>query len=138
MDNMFRAKKILGPMDSFEILDNLPEALFRKITPNIMGALVGVYRNSPQFIEDCVVVFENGLQVIGKESTALIYYREVTNIESPKDKVSYNSLKVTLKSGEKFIIPVRNGNGKYRDSFEFLRFIDRVSSWYDGSWHERS
>ena len=55
-------------------------------------------------------------------------YINIKKIETPKDKEDSRELFITLVSNEVVSVPVRNGEGKFRESLEFLRFLDRVIS----------
>jgi len=48
------------------------------------------------------------------------------DLVSPKQDVS--ELLVRLTNQESVLLPIRGGKGKLRDAFEFIRFIDRVTS----------
>ncbi|MBT4879427.1 MAG: hypothetical protein HON43_00425 [Alphaproteobacteria bacterium] len=131
MDIIFRARKILGPFSSFEVLDELPGYLEGKVDPGIIGSFAGIYRNTPGTIEDSVVVGRKGVQVIRKDSSDIVFYEEVKDIKPflpGEGKLKYECLEVVLKSNEEISIPIRNGDGKLRDAFEFLRFMRRAMS----------
>ena len=41
-------------------------------------------------------------------------------------KSEINGLKLALRDGSESHIPIRGGRGRFRDAYEFLRFLDRV------------
>ena len=87
---------------------------------------VGVYENSLGDLSDCVFITNKGLHLLVNESEKFISYADIVNVQSPTSKTEDTSICLTLTRGEKSLVEIRNGNGRFKDVFEFLRFLDRV------------
>lgn len=126
MNVAVKARKILGPMSSFKLLDTLPDSLAGKVDLANSGALIGIYENNANSSEDCVVITEKEIHVVSDESSCVVRFDDMSEVKTPDNKNKCDALEVSLKSGEIIMVPVRNGSGRFKDIFEFLRFIDRV------------
>ena len=93
--------------------------------------LVGVYFNEPSQPFFSIAVFERGLLFCDPEletttSYKFVRFEDIEFSKTPKHKITASNIKLHLKSGETAILPILGGKGKFRDVFEFQRFLMRV------------
>ena len=122
MDVRFRAKKILGNMDSYVQQHEIGAKLGSYVALLASDAL-GVYVNGLQD-GDLVFVNEKGVAVFKNGLLDEISYSDISKIRAPpKDAPTGGT--VTLKNGSVKFIPIANGRGQLRDVYEFTRFLMR-------------
>lgn len=51
---------------------------------------------------------------------------EIVAAQTPADKIVDTCIRLTLSGGDEVALEIKNGNGRFKDVFEFLRFLDRV------------
>jgi hypothetical protein len=74
------------------------------------------------------VVTNLGLHVRREQKWEFIDYRQIKEHEIVSPKETVGELLVRLTNQESVLLPIRGGKGRFRDAFEFMRFIDRVTS----------
>ncbi len=97
-----------------------------------IAELIGIYENKKGGAEDAVVIGSDGLLVLGKESSEVLYGNIAdTTIggEPGFEKLEADRIVVTLKDGQVVEVPVRGGEGRFRDVYEFTTFLRRCI-WY--------
>jgi hypothetical protein len=91
---------------------------------------IGVYENEPGSSDDCVGVTNLGLHIWRGLRPEFLAYEELDSTTSegliPKRKA--DRITVRLRDGQFAVIPIRGGDDRSRDLFEFLRFLQRVMS----------
>lgn len=122
MDIRFRAKKILGNMDSYVQQQEIMSK-FKPYIDSFSDNTLGVYVNNLQD-GDLVFVNETGIAVSKNGSLDKILYSDILKIKAPP-KDAPTSITVTLKDGSVKFVPVANGRGQLRDVYEFTRFLMR-------------
>lgn len=122
MDIRFRAKKILGNMDSY-VQQHKIKSKINSCAGLLSTDTLGVYVNDSQ--EDSFVyVSEKGITVIKNDLLDEILYSDISKIKAPP-KDAPTGVTVTLKNGSVKFVPVANGRGQLRDVYEFTRFLMR-------------
>jgi len=121
-----RQHRILRAMNSYHAIEHLeftPSALVREASEG-MGTLLGFYENSPV---ERVFVSEGGIVVSSGEVTVRIRFEDIAaaTVEG-EDKHAAEFIEVREKTGRRYRVPIRHGNGPYRDVWEFWRFWDRT------------
>lgn len=88
--------------------------------------IIGVYRN-PGSSDTNIAVTELGLRAKQANGWSFIRFDDIEEATAhPPDKHEADSILLLLRSGEEVAVPVTGKNGRFRDVFEFLRFLDRV------------
>lgn len=87
--------------------------------------IIGVYDNSEEGSADVTLVTDQGIHVFMNQAWSYFDYGNIVDVATPTDKAA-EGLNIRLKSGDTFWLPVRGTKGRFRDTFEFLRFLDRV------------
>ena len=87
---------------------------------------IGVYENSAGDLSDCIFITNKGLHLLANKIEKFISYTDIVDIKSPLNKTNDTNICLTLKDGETSEIEIKNGSGRFKDVFEFLRFLDRV------------
>lgn len=124
MDIRFRAKKILGSMDSYvqqhEVRNKLG-AYADLLSNNTLGIYVNNLEDS-----NLVLVNESGIAVFKNGSLDETLYSDILKIKSPP-KDAPTGITVTLRDSSVKFVPVANGRGQFRDVYEFTRFLMRAA-----------
>ena len=131
-----RAKRILGPMASFTLVDALrPEELAALRHCPDYGQLIGVYRN-PGPSDEILLVTDAGVAVQIDQHCAFVPFCDVsklrisspgsTNLIDTLEKNRADAILIEMRNGQQRFIPVRGGKGNFRDVFEFCRFFLRA------------
>jgi len=92
------------------------------------GDCYGVYENLPAEANEAVVETNLGLYVRREQKWEFIDYRQIKEVDIVAPKETVGELLVRLTNQESVLLPIRGGKGRFRDAFEFMRFIDRVTS----------
>lgn len=123
MDVSVRANRILRPMKSYRDVSNIDSAQLSLINFGPGEVCIGMYENS---LGDCVFITNKGLHILVSDSKRFISYADIVGIQPPFDKKEDTSIFLILANGEKALVEIRNGSGRFKDVFEFSRFLDRV------------
>jgi hypothetical protein len=127
MDIRSRAKKILGPLASYRPIEERPIPPYLNTVPIPEGVgVIGVYENIPNSQKESVIVTDQGISVTSEQGTCFLPFRDIAKVRLCSEKSEAGGLTVTLKDGNKRFVPIRNGHGRFKDVFEFLRFTDRT------------
>jgi len=87
---------------------------------------LGVYKNDFPESEFLIYVTNIGLHVSKKEKNSIIKYTDIRSTKISSDKQDDYYISLILESGEVFELLINGKNGKFRDKFEFVRFLERV------------
>jgi hypothetical protein len=126
-----RAKRILSPITSFRANSGdslLPTYVQTKLCKD--ETLVGVYFNHSSSSVESVAVTEKGICFEDKGNWVKVDYSEINSIvlPSPVGLERSDALIGILKNdGIKISIPIRGGQDRFFDLYEFGRFLMRVS-----------
>ncbi len=132
-----RAGRVLRKLPRYRdlIKDPAPApAWVAAVSPREQGEVrLGVYENVPEKADESVLVTTSGLYVGRAAGWDFVAYDDIDevqtpHIEAPSDKVCFDAVTVRLKDGRQTNIPIRGGDGKSRDAWEFLRFLIRVTA----------
>lgn len=120
MDSSVRAYRILARLKSYEIgrvNENFPEV------PDL-GDLLGCYRNPPPK-DNLVAFYSLGLAWRSGVEIITAKYAEMTEVALNQEKASLGLI-IDMTDGRRLQLPISGGNGRFHDSMEVLRFLDRV------------
>ena len=116
-----KARRILGPMAAFRMDVEVPKGLEH---------VVGVYRTDAE--SAAIWVADDGLTTEVGGVRRNIKYAEIQSVRAPtsKNKAETESriISTTLLDGRNETFEIAGGNGRFCDSFEFARFLDRAAS----------
>ena len=124
MDIHFRAKKILGSMDSYVQQHEARDKL-GAYADFLSNDTLEIYVNDLQD-GNLVLVNESGIAVFKGGSLDETLYSDILKIKTPPKDAS-TGVTVTLKDGSVKFVPVANGRGQFRDVYEFTRFLMRAT-----------
>jgi hypothetical protein len=94
--------------------------------PAEAGPVLGVYRNG-EGEEDQVFVADRGLIYHDVSGWAFIAFDALVDIRLPDDKTDDDDrLRVRLANGDHRSIPIMGRRDRFRDVYEFSRFLSRV------------
>jgi len=86
---------------------------------------LGVYANQPGQCTENIVITNLGLHLLVDKIPAYVDYSQIKNIETPNTKDA-DHLVIHLVDGRIVKLHIRGKHDRFRDVFEFLRFLDRV------------
>lgn len=88
--------------------------------------VLGVYTD-PGSPHEPVIVTDLGLHFPVEQGWDFVRYRAIASVAIPDDKAAAEHLTVRMKDGTIKKVPVRGGDGKFRDAFIFMHFLDRTA-----------
>ena len=127
-----RAHRILKPLANYRAIDEggvgLANGLSETIVLHNNERVLGIYENPAHGQQKTVVVTTRGVHVVVGGNYQALAYSQIDHVETPRsgEKHSFGELVVTCRSGDNVIIPIEGGQGRLRDAWEFLRFLNRV------------
>jgi hypothetical protein len=86
----------------------------------------GFYENPPDPDSEIIAVTNLGLHLKNKGVWLFWAYAEMESVGPAPRKEDAEALAIKLRRGGNVLIPVRGRQGRFRDVFEFIRFLDRV------------
>lgn len=117
-----RILRRLHPYQAIESHDN-SDSLLPHLPPDEFW--IGIYRNLPGSIESAVAFSSEQLHVNEGDGWTSVKYREILDSQISQDKSSANEILVRT-SDYNLPVPIWGVDGKTRDVFEVLRFLNRV------------
>jgi hypothetical protein len=128
MDIAFRANKILKRQNSYRAMDADLLSSIGQLLPLLPGeTCIGIYENTLGELSDSILITNKGLHVFYDNDPRFIAFDNIEDVKCPSDKVNGDALSVKLTDNTLLSVPVRNGRGRFRDVFEFGRFVMRAS-----------
>jgi hypothetical protein len=129
-----RSRRILGDLENFV---SAPQAisLLDEIRGGNSGVVIdgkgmfcGVYHNDPEIVNQDIVVTSRGLYVISGTDARFIDYVGISSIGRLPEKGSFGQqLSLVLRAeGLTITLYVTGGVGRFRDIYEFGRFLMRA------------
>ncbi len=118
-----REKRILSRLKGYcSLLD--PSDVAELNLPGEAGQILGIYDNEPG---NRIFVGHHGIVTQEILGSSFIRYTDIMNTSVPGDnKLTADHILVTLKDGTQEALWIKQGNGKFRDVWEFYRFLNRV------------
>ncbi len=89
-------------------------------------AVVGVYENPPTAEPSAIVITEEALYWPSAGATHCVEFASLRDVRSPDEKTAAAEIKLNLLDGSNRVIRIEGGDGKYRDVYSMIRFLDRV------------
>jgi hypothetical protein len=89
----------------------------------------GVYENVRGVKDGRIVITNLGLHLFSKNHWSFVNYTEIESVSidlKGSEKQNSEFLRVKLKIKTELLIPVKGNQGKFRDIFQFSRFLNRV------------
>ena len=126
-----RVKRILEPLVNFRTIEDGSLPVFPSLpVPAFKEGedCYGVYENPSAEADEPVVVTNLGLHLRREQKWEFIDYRQIKEVDIISPKETVDELLVRLTNQESVLLPIRGGKGRFRDAFEFMRFINRVKS----------
>ncbi len=91
-----------------------------------LGDAIGVYINPDSVQPEAIFVAERGLLAIRSGSVQKIEFSEIESTRSPSAADYNTDISLVLRSGNAVSLRVAGTDGRFRDVFSFVRFLDRV------------
>jgi hypothetical protein len=89
---------------------------------------VGIYENLVGEPDESIIITTLGLYIFRAGDWEFVGYDEIRAITKPKvEKLAVDRLFLHLASGRRVDVPIKGGEGRFRDVYEFLRFLMRVT-----------
>jgi hypothetical protein len=90
--------------------------------------ILGVYQNPEEYGGEWVLVTTRRLVVGRSNAEREIGFVDVESVEGPTDKSARDGVRVRTREGSIIFLPIRGGEGRFRDAFEFMRFVMRAKN----------
>jgi hypothetical protein len=138
MNVQIRAKRILSRLASYRSIDDVgSECQSLREQALLKGAYpIGIYMNSQGDRQEAILISDLGIFVSSGSDILFVEYKRVERVdvvagntlveEDSGEKSEADGLLISMLDTSPKLVPVRNGNGKYRDVFEFSRFMNRA------------
>lgn len=131
MNVLTRAKRILKPIENFksEFKGNIA-TYHSDLLIHEDEILIGIYENVPKSLKNAVGISDKSLYVEQNGKWVKIEFSKIKKIQSPdKSSDSKENLGVFVQynDGKNLLIPVWGGTSRFRDVYEFTRFLMRVN-----------
>jgi hypothetical protein len=139
MNVQSRAARILKRLASYRPIEDVrdefqflrEQALLHRATP------IGIYENNAGIASrETLLICDLGILVDGSTGIKFVAYEDVDRVTIvagdtllgtyTSKKTEADGLLISTVNADNQLIPVRNGKGKYRDVFEFSRFMTRA------------
>jgi hypothetical protein len=91
-----------------------------------LGDAIGVYRNPDAVQPESIFVAERGLLVIRSGTAQKVEFSDIASIHSPSAADDSADISLVLRSRIAVNLRVAGREGRFRDVFSFVRFLDRV------------
>ncbi|MDZ4259569.1 MAG: hypothetical protein U0974_09130 [Gemmatimonadales bacterium] len=124
-----RALRSLGDVGRFRFVsdcDGRLEQIQILDTAQGHGTAIGLYENPPGVDPEHVVVTDQALGCVEANQERWLLFDEIASTHGPTDKVLDDVITVVMKSGIRTPLRIAGGDGRFKDVFSFVRFIDRV------------
>lgn len=95
-----------------------------KLADGRLGEAIGSYRN-PGPEGEVIGIFADGMAWRQSDRSIEIRFADLAQVELPSGKES-EGLLLLLRDGRRQQLPVKGQRGRFFDSMEMLRFVDRV------------
>ncbi len=137
-----KARKNIGASKSFDFsVKNLEDSPV-KIKYDITGDLIGIYRNTEKTFKDSIIFGVKGFPFFNGNDIYAIKYVEIENIdlEKPIEKkhaedsieLYYKNIMIIAKDKNTIKMPIRNGEGQFRDIYGVYSFLNRAMWYWEG------
>lgn len=123
MDTAVRAHRILAAMANYQKADPTDDWL-TKLTDGRLGEPIGCYRN-PKPEGETIGIFANGLAWHEGSRSVELRFDDVVGVALSSGKES-EGLLLKTRNGKQLQLPIKGQRGRFFDSMEMLRFLDRV------------
>jgi hypothetical protein len=90
------------------------------------GELIGVYRDPGSADPEAIIVTSNGLITVGAGGSAWIEFAAIESSRMLHEDGAGHDILLVLRSGKHVHLRVAGEDGRFRDVFGFVHFIDRV------------
>jgi hypothetical protein len=130
MNPASRAHRILRRLQSFQ---PAPAIDFSNINGPALGpdeSWLGIYWNASEQIEGALLFSDHRVCIFRSEAWTGIDYSSIRDVLLSRHKQETEGLTVLYDwhdESHQIDLPVRGGDGKLRDAFEVLRFLNRVT-----------
>lgn len=123
MDTAVRAHRTLAAMANYHNASPADDWL-QELAYGRLGKAIGCYRN-PGPEGEVIGFFADGLAWFEDGRSVAIRFADVSEVTLPSGKES-EGLLLKMQDGKELRLPVKGQRGRFFDSMEMLRFLDRV------------
>jgi|WetSurMetagenome_2_1015567.scaffolds.fasta_scaffold602144_2 hypothetical protein len=126
-----RTHRILNHLSNFHKFEESTSQMLSKLNEIHLQEeeiIIGFYENNSLKMDENIIVTNLGLHIFYPNEKEFISYQSIIEVEIPRDmeKTKLDHLIVHLNKGQVKTILISGGHDRFRDVYEFVRFIDRV------------
>lgn len=131
-----RIHRILLPMANFQSISNVDSPIHGDLQALRQGeTLLGIYSNTPKKLEESVWITTRGLYIFRGDQRDVVDYSDMMDVRVPDmpndQKLLVDTLLVSTHTVE-VTVPIKGGEGRFKDVWQFLRFLLRVRDDFQG------
>ena len=120
-----RAHRILRHLHAYREQNGSSLPIILHLAPD--EEVLGSYENVAEEFEDTILVTNRRLcTVIQREVVSSVAYEDMEEVALGGDGKSTTEIHITTSDANRLLLSVRGRRGRFRDSLEFLRFLDRA------------
>lgn len=127
-----RLRRTLAKLSRFEVMEPSMRGVTIASCPPLLPdeEVLGVYHNQGSTSHEDVYVTSLGLRMASATGWRTILFADITEVVLPhvEDKDIVDTLHIRLRGGSMVSVLVRGGTKRFRDAWEFFRFLQRVVS----------
>jgi hypothetical protein len=90
------------------------------------GETVGIYVNPVGTDPEAIVVTDSELVMVSSGVATSVPYAEIQSVHGPAEKQRDLDIRASLRSGTVVTLRIAGADGRFRDVYSFVRFLDRV------------
>src|SRR6266545_5059287 len=114
-----RAYRILKPFYRYKQIDENDLLVFQIGKDE---GVIGVYENTPERLDNNVLITTRGLHIKNNQQVNFIPYDEIKSVEILQPKEIANILTLHLNSGRDVELLISGKSGRFHDVWEFMRY----------------
>ena len=129
MNTMVRASRIFKHLVNYYDLSAENAEIPAYIPQNFLQEgefFIGIYENFTGKPDECIILTNFGIYVWHEIGLKFIAFKKIKSATVPPKEDGSNKFKISTIDGDLFDVPVYGGKGKFKDIYQFVRFIDRV------------
>jgi hypothetical protein len=123
MNTVIRARRILAALANYQSVGQVTDWPSESSNERL-GEPIGRYRN-PGPEGDVVGIFADGVAWFERGCSVELRFADIVEVTLPSGKES-EGLLLRMHDGRQLLLPVKGQRGRFFDSMEMLRFLDRV------------
>lgn len=120
-----RAHRTLRALSCFRMGPFAASEIFARERMRPGEEVIGVYQNSDPLAGQ-IVVTSLGLHVLQNGEVRVVPFESIVQVQGPSTKEQDQDVVLSLSDTQRVVIRIAGGHDRFKDVFEFRRFLARV------------